>query len=121
VKLIIAGTRTFHFDQDFIYEAILASIGKYERFPKIDEVISGGATGIDTAAKKYAEAWEVPFKEFPADWNSHGKMAGPIRNEEMARYGDALLLIWDGKSRGSLNMRRQMQVLNKPIYEVVIK
>jgi hypothetical protein len=39
----------------------------------------------------------------------------------MAEYADALLLIWDGKSRGSLNMKQQMLKLEKPVYEVIVK
>lgn len=38
----------------------------------------------------------------------------------MAEYGDALLLIWDGKSRGNASMKKEMQKQNKPIFEVVL-
>jgi hypothetical protein len=31
-------------------------------------------------------------------------VAGPIRNGEMAKYADALIVFWDGKSRGTKNM-----------------
>ena len=31
-------------------------------------------------------------------------MAGPLRNEKMARVADALIAFWDGKSRGTKNM-----------------
>ncbi len=61
------------------------------------------------------------LKEFPPDWEKHGKAAGPIRNKEMAEYADALLLIWDGKSRGSASMKKEMEKLEKPIYEVILK
>ncbi len=64
---------------------------------------------------------KLPVKEFPADWDQHGNAAGPIRNAQMADYADALLLIYDGESRGSLNMRKQMAQLKKPIYEVILK
>jgi len=59
--------------------------------------------------------------EFPADWDTHGRAAGPIRNKQMAEYGDALLLIWDGESRGSANMKSNMKKLGKPVYEIIIK
>lgn len=61
------------------------------------------------------------YKEFPADWKAHGKAAGPIRNKQMAEYADALLLIWDGESKGSASMKNEMLKLNKPVYEVIIK
>lgn len=84
-------------------------------------IISGGATGIDTCANKYANYKKIAFIPFPADWKKHGKAAGPIRNKLMAEHGDVLLLIWDGKSKGSASMKKEMEKLNKPIYEVIIK
>lgn len=39
--------------------------------------------------------------------DGYGRAGGPIRNAKMAEYGDALLLIWDGKSRGSQSMLRE--------------
>lgn len=36
--------------------------------------------------------------------DKHGKMAGPIRNLEMAKYADGLIAFWDGKSRGTRDM-----------------
>lgn len=120
MKLVIAGSRNFDLEVD--------SIGDYLFLLNVDfknahdEVVSGGCpTGADRAAKRYAEMHNYKYKEFPADWDKHGKMAGPIRNGHMAAYGDALLLIWDGVSRGSANMKAKMVAMKKPIYEVVIK
>lgn len=33
-----------------------------------------------------------------------GKAAGPIRNIDMAKIGNTLIAIWDGRSKGTLNM-----------------
>lgn len=120
MKLIIAGSRTFNFDHDFIHEAIYA-VNNYQRKFNDLEIVSGGAKGVDATAKKYAEAWDKPFREFPADWETHGKAAGPMRNKQMAEYADALLLIWDGESKGSASMKKEMEKLKKPIYEIIIR
>ena len=40
----------------------------------------------------------------PADWERHGKAAGPIRNAEMADVSDALIAFWDGQSCGTKSM-----------------
>lgn len=86
------------------------------------EIIAGECpTGPDAAAKKIDKYIGVTYKGFPADWETYGKSAGPIRNRQMAQYADALLLIWDGESRGSANMREEMQKLGKPVYEVIIR
>lgn len=119
MKLIIAGSRT-----------IDLSIGDFDEYfyrfnlsvdPEDTEIISGTAKGVDIAGERYAKERSLPVHRFPADWGKYGKGAGHIRNKQMAEYADALLLIWDGKSKGSYNMKMTMLKLNKPVYEVVIR
>ncbi len=117
MKLIIAGSRTLSLPTQFIDWAV-------DQFPfssQIDEVVSGCAKGVDTSGEWAADYFDIPVKKFPANWNTHGKAAGHIRNKQMAEYADALLLIWDGESKGSANMKSQMEKLNKPVYEVILK
>lgn len=117
MKLIVAGSRTLEPSADFI-ENCLFMLGLWEQF---DEIVSGKAKGVDLAGEKFAAGYGFEVKQFPADWDTHGKKAGVLRNKEMAIYADALLLIWDGVSRGSANMRKEMLALGKPVYEVVIR
>ena len=98
MKTIIAGSRTLT-DSHQVVEAIRSS-----GFT-ITEVVSGGCpTGADHYGELWAALNAVPLRRFPADWNTHGKAAGPIRNAQMAGYADALIAVWDGKSRGTKNM-----------------
>ena len=71
---------------------------------EITEVVSGCAKGPDTHGKSWAEYNDIPVKHFPADWSKHGRSAGYIRNGEMAIYADAMIAVWDGKSRGAKDM-----------------
>lgn len=71
---------------------------------KITEVVSGGAKGADALGEWYAACELLPLKRFEADWDRFGKSAGPKRNMEMAKYADALIALWDGKSKGTANM-----------------
>ena len=57
----------------------------------------------------YAIAHNLPLLRFPADWHTHGKSAGPIRNRKMAKYASqadrgVLFAFWDWKSRGTQSM-----------------
>jgi predicted Rossmann fold nucleotide-binding protein DprA/Smf involved in DNA uptake len=113
MKVIIAGSR------DIQYDTLIMTCAVIESEFDITEVVSGTARGIDTVGEEWAEGCDVPVKRFPADWNKHGKAAGPIRNRQMAEYADAAIVIHNG-SRGSLNMIEQMKKLNKPVYEVKI-
>jgi len=119
MKLIIAGSRTLSSDS-LVHAAItLHNINQGE----IEEVVSGCAKGIDTSGAEYAANVGKIVKSMPADWNKHGRSAGYIRNSEMANYGDALLAIWDGHSKGTQNMISEMEKLGKPVYimEVYLK
>jgi hypothetical protein len=103
------------------YPLIGLAAERFEKFTgqKITEVVTGKAKGADTLGEKWARCVaNLPVKEFPADWKTHGLKAGPIRNGEMADYADGLIVfIWNG-SRGSANMLEQMQNRNKPCYVV---
>jgi len=94
MKVIVAGTRTF--DDPKIVEECLKRID----FP-ISEIVSGGCRGIDSLAINWALSHNVPYTVFKADWGKYGKRAGPIRNQEMVNYADAIVAIWDGSSRGT--------------------
>jgi hypothetical protein len=111
MKLIIAGSRGLHPS----VETIHSLIKKHGLNPT--EIVCGEADGVDLAGKDYANYHGIPVKSFAADWSTFGLSAGPIRNRHMAEYADALLLIWNGQSRGSFNMKATMLAKNKPVFE----
>lgn len=98
MRLIIAGPRDYMNE-----EMVFSCISEFRKKYGIDEIISGGATGVDSLAEKYAALHNIPLKIFPADWKRLGKAAGPIRNRQMAEYGNALLA-FDKGTRGTRNM-----------------
>jgi hypothetical protein len=119
MKVIVAGSRDLEVSADFVVTLLL---DHFKCNPT--ELVAGGCpTGPDEVAKYIATGAGrlAPYREFPADWETHGKAAGPIRNRQMAEYADALLLIWDGHSRGSKNMRQEMNALGKPIFECILR
>lgn len=119
MKLIIAGSRTLKPSFGFIRSAMeMLWVSKHG---PITEIVSGCAEGVDSEGEHWASHYERQVIRFPADWKKHGRAAGPIRNKQMADYADALLLIWDGQSRGSSNMKQEMLKLKKPVYEVVLR
>ena len=118
MKLIIAGTRTLSPSLALIEELT----SQFKEIPKITEVVSGKEPkGVDAAGERWAWCNKIPVKEFPADWDKHGRSAGPIRNKQMAKYADALLLIWDGESRGSASMKKYMKEQKKPVWECILR
>ena len=111
MKLIVAGGRDVT-DKDFIDRAFKESgIDPDE----ITEIVLGGAKGVDSLAEEYFFN-RYKLSIFPADWETKGKAAGPIRNAQMADYADSLIAIWDGESRGTQNMINQMVKRGKSFY-----
>jgi len=109
MKVIVAGSR-----EGFVARNVFEAIE--ESNFTITEVVSGTARGVDKDGEYYAKTRNIPVKHFPADWDTFGKRAGFIRNEQMADYADALVAVWDGKSRGTAHMIKVMEERGKPIH-----
>lgn len=110
MKVIIAGSGDGGFNILDIYKAVNRS-----NF-KITEIVSGNARGVDSLGELYAIINNVRIMNFPADWNNKGKSTGIIRNKQMGDYADALIALWDGKSKGTNHMINYMKSMNKPIF-----
>lgn len=132
MKLIIAGSRhidlretskNHHTDVWRLAGLLLGAFGDTDELFGSLEIVSGGCPdGVDAEAKRLADdCYDVKYREFPADWKTHGKAAGPIRNRQMAAYADALLLIWDGQSRGSASMLEEARKAGLRIVQVIIE
>ena len=114
MRVIIAGCR--HFTD---YELVDMAIKKSNL--DITTVISGGAKGVDRLGEIYAESMNIPLHIFEADWEKHGRAAGPIRNKKMAQHADALIAIWDGESRGTKNMIETARKMGLIVFVMTIK
>lgn len=100
-KLVVAGGREFN-DYPLLKERLDFFLMDVDI--KDIEIVSGKARGADFLGERYAEENGILIKEFPADWDTHGKRAGYIRNSEMASYGTHCVVFWDGVSKGSKMM-----------------
>ncbi len=124
MKTIIAGSRDLEIFKDkervwVVADAIMKSGWRNE----ITEIVSGGARGIDHAGICWALSVspQIPVKPFMPLWDKYGKGAGFIRNRDMAAYADALIIVWNGTSRGSSNMLQEAKKKNLKIYEYIVK
>lgn len=96
--------------------------GRTHPFAKATEIVCGKAMGPDMAGDVYGDFYGVPRKYFEPEYDKYGRYRAPkIRNNKMAVYGDALVLIWDGKSGGSRHMKEAMLALGKPVYEIILE
>ena len=89
MKLLIVGSRSItEFD-------LSQYIGT-----DVDTVISGGAEGIDSLAERYADLHRLSKYIVRPRYDLYGRAAPLKRNEQMVDMADAVLVVWDGISKG---------------------
>ena len=111
-KLIVAGGRDFD-DYPLLCSSLDGLLSNKDKTQI--EIVEGGARGADRLGCRYAMDKGLAHKRISADWDTHGKKAGIMRNIEMAEYADALVAYWDGASRGTLHMIETMRKMGKPV------
>lgn len=116
MKVIVAGSRSI-----YQYDKIKKVLDLENKSNPITEVVCGMARGADLLGKLWAEENGIKVKEFPANWDKFGKSAGYKRNEEMAKYADACIIFWDGKSKGSKHMHDICKKNDLPVKLFIIE
>lgn len=66
--------------------------------------------------ERYAEENGFEIERYPAEWETYGLPAGPIRNEEMAKICDYVICFWDGKSKGTKSLLEYAEKYSKRTY-----
>lgn len=100
MRVLVCGGRDYD-DYDYFKTVLSALQVKHDGF---DVIIHGAAKGADTMADTYAQRHLIPTLRFPADWDAHGRAAGPIRNQEMLRDGKPDLVVVFPGGRGTASM-----------------
>jgi hypothetical protein len=99
-RVIVAGSRDYK--NDVLLESKMDKL-----LSKVDlpiRIVSGTQEGPDQFGEEYAQKRDFDLTRFEPNWTLFDKAAGPLRNEVMAWYSDALSLFWDGQSKGSRSM-----------------
>lgn len=65
------------------------------------EIVSGGAKGVDSSAREYAQAHDIKLTEFLPEYEKYGRSAPLKRNITIIENADIVLAFWDGKSKGT--------------------
>ena len=86
--------------------------------PPSTVIIHGAAKGADSLASEWAALNEVKEEVFPADWKTHGRAAGPIRNQQMLDEGKPDLVIAFPGGRGTADMVKRARKAGIEVMEV---
>lgn len=111
MKVLVFGSRNFT-----DYELVKTNLLSFN----ISHLISGGATGVDSIAEKFATEINIPKTIIKPNYQKFGKSAPIIRNKEMANLCDYAIAFWDGKSPGTKFTINYCKELNKPIHILMV-
>ena len=128
MKIAIVGSRTFN-DKDLALEVI----GTYFPIYNIECIISGGAKGADTIGKEIASILNLPYIEYPAEWDNlevkpcsiqykngtpYNALAGFNRNCKIVDEADVVVAFHDGRSHGTKHTLRYCSKVKKKTFIV---
>ncbi len=99
MKLLVCGGRDY-----LDAELVGIVLDRIHKETPITLLIQGGAMGADSLARAWARRMGVENRTFEADWNKHGKGAGPIRNLQMLTEGRPDMVVAFPGGRGTTNM-----------------
>lgn len=110
MKLAVIGSRGLEFD-----------ITPYVP-TGVEEIISGGAMGIDTCAERYADKMKISKHIIRPKYNKYPGHIAPLkRNDTIVELCDEMLAFWDTKSTGTLSTIKKAEKLGKKVTVVEIK
>lgn len=112
--VLVCGGRDY-LDTNHV-EAVLNGIHLYRPITKI---VQGGAMGADTLARWWARKNGVYCVTVEADWLTHGKAAGPIRNQRMLDEQKPDYVVAFPGGRGTADMVRRAHAAKVPVIDSI--
>ena len=109
MKIAIIGSRSVN----------VADISEY--ISNAEEIVSGGAVGVDRCAARYAKKNGIRLTEFLPQYERYGRAAPIVRNKKIVDYSDKIIAFWDGNSKGTLSVIKYAKKTGKPCEIIICK
>lgn len=108
IGIIGSRRRNTHTDYTLVHDKFK------ELYNEGDWICSGGCPkGGDSFAVKLWKRYKIPYLEFPANWDKHGKAAGFVRNKDIAQHSDILIAcVSEDRIGGTENTIKHFQKLH---------
>ena len=108
MRVIVCGGRDY--DDEATMHDVLSAL-------RPATVVHGDARGADSYAELIAPNYGHTTERHPADWRTHSKAAGPIRNQQMIDAGAVLVIAFPG-GKGTADMVVRARKAWVPVLEV---
>ena len=109
MKVAVVGSRS----------VFVTDIGMY--ISDGDEIVSGGAVGVDSCAAEYAKKNGLKLTVFLPQYERYGHAAPIARNKKIVDYADKIIAFWDGHSKGTLSVIKYAEKTGKPCEIILCK
>jgi YspA, cpYpsA-related SLOG family len=129
MRILVTGSRHWSDYERVSFGLATAIETLMAKFPedKTITLIHGAAPGADSLADNFMfrsrkflaqKGYTVVIDPHPADWDKHGKAAGPIRNQEMVDLGaDICVAFVAPDSRGTVDCMKRARAAGIEILE----
>lgn len=113
LRVLVCGGR------DFTDRACIElHLNAVDRTRGVAEVITGGARGADLLAHEWANRMGVKATMMVADWETHGRSAGAIRNVRMLKETKPDMVLAFPGGKGTAHMVKIAHAANVPVLEI---
>jgi hypothetical protein len=123
-NIAIVGSRTFdNYDlfkyhvNELLHKITDGLTPKFENY----RIVSGGAKGVDSMARQYANEHKIELLEFLPDWRKNGKVAGLLRNTDIINNADWVIAFLQNNSNGTRDSINKAKKANKKLDVIYIK
>lgn len=113
MKIAIVGSRN-------ISNISLEDYISKEALTKTEEIVTGGAKGIDSLAKNFANKNYKKLTVFLPEYSKYRWVAPLKRNELISLHADEAYIFWDGKSKGTKHIINCFEKQSKKINLFII-
>lgn len=110
MRVLVCGGRDFAEERQ-----LFRALDKLMTKRQVVTLIHGAAPGADSLAGKWAESRGIEQIACPAEWEKHGKRAGPLRNTHMLTLKPDGLVAFPG-GRGTDDMVMQAIGAGLPVW-----
>jgi hypothetical protein len=122
IRVLVCGGRDYQ-DRDRVFselDNLCGEVSFEHPLGTADVTVIHGAcpTGADHFAAEWAIVNRVNFKGYPADWRSHARAAGPIRNQHMLDDGQPDLVLAFPGGRGTADMVKRAKRAGIEVKEI---
>ncbi len=130
IRILVTGSRYWDDEDTFIRGVTVAIEDLTGRMPAEKEIVivHGDARGADAMSESYVNRTRNFFaghgitirtERHPADWNTHGKAAGPIRNQKMVDLGADLCIAFLKRGEKNIGTKNCMAAARRAGIEVL--